>query len=399
MASNSSARRFRRPIPRGQEISKPSIRRLARRGGVKRLSADVYDESRTVLRAYLEKNIQDAVTYMEYSKRKTVSALDVVYALKKNGTVLYGYGGASNVGGGRRKSVPTKKRKKASSSSSQKTARFEISGDMEEDSVANSNRGNAEALRRKKLKTTVAQRTKARVKSTSRPVPPELTLQEERAIQDRKEQVVQMQEYMDSPNASKRLPKGVLSTAITALTRGLPFMSYDSTQFNKWINRYIGKGTLTPAAKLRIDEKVATELFSSEPDEKGENTNIILALHNSIDEPSVMYFDVEKEEVSIYNPFHVPKDHSEYYGGITSHLRQYVSTLNAMGKGPTIPKLRVKSRSNDKKPKLHDAEVSIYADVRNYLYGIKRNPDMKIAMKEDKAEIMKVLQLKKTVWK
>ncbi|ODM87535.1 Histone H4 [Orchesella cincta] len=36
---------------------------------------------------------QDAVTYTEHAKRKTVTAMDVVYALKRQGRTLYGFGG------------------------------------------------------------------------------------------------------------------------------------------------------------------------------------------------------------------------------------------------------------------------------------------------------------------
>jgi histone H4 len=32
------------------------------------------------------------VTYTEHAKRKTVTSLDVVYALKRQGRVLYGFG-------------------------------------------------------------------------------------------------------------------------------------------------------------------------------------------------------------------------------------------------------------------------------------------------------------------
>ena len=64
-------------------ITKPAIRRLARRGGVKRISALVYDETRLVLKSFLENVIRDSVTYTEHAKRKTVTALDVVYALKR----------------------------------------------------------------------------------------------------------------------------------------------------------------------------------------------------------------------------------------------------------------------------------------------------------------------------
>ncbi|EJK70725.1 hypothetical protein THAOC_07892 [Thalassiosira oceanica] len=51
-----------------QGISKPAIRRLARRGGVKRISGLIYDETRQVLRAFLENTIKDAVTYTEHAK-------------------------------------------------------------------------------------------------------------------------------------------------------------------------------------------------------------------------------------------------------------------------------------------------------------------------------------------
>jgi histone H4 len=35
---------------------------------------------------------KDAIHYAEAARRKTVTAMDVVYALKKNGKTLYGYG-------------------------------------------------------------------------------------------------------------------------------------------------------------------------------------------------------------------------------------------------------------------------------------------------------------------
>ncbi|RMZ73609.1 histone H4 [Pyrenophora seminiperda CCB06] len=76
-----------------QGITKPAIRRLARRGGVKRISAMIYEETRGVLKTFLESVIRDAVTYTEHAKRKTVTSLDVVYALKRQGRTLYGFGG------------------------------------------------------------------------------------------------------------------------------------------------------------------------------------------------------------------------------------------------------------------------------------------------------------------
>ena len=73
-----------------QGITKPAIRRLARRGGVKRISGLIYEETRGVLKVFLENVIRDAVTYTEHAKRKTVTAMDVVYALNRQGRTLYG---------------------------------------------------------------------------------------------------------------------------------------------------------------------------------------------------------------------------------------------------------------------------------------------------------------------
>ena len=75
-----------------QGITKPAIRRWARRGGVKRISGLMYEETRTVLKNFLENVVRDAVCYTEHARRKTVTALDVVYALKRQGKTLYGFG-------------------------------------------------------------------------------------------------------------------------------------------------------------------------------------------------------------------------------------------------------------------------------------------------------------------
>lgn len=48
-----------------QGITKPAIRRLARRGGVKRISGLIYEETRGVLKIFLENVIRDSVTYTE----------------------------------------------------------------------------------------------------------------------------------------------------------------------------------------------------------------------------------------------------------------------------------------------------------------------------------------------
>jgi histone H4 len=74
-----------------QGITKNAIRRLARRGGVKRISGLIYEETRGVLRSFLEDIVRDAVVFMDHANRKTVTTLDIVYALKRQGKTLYGF--------------------------------------------------------------------------------------------------------------------------------------------------------------------------------------------------------------------------------------------------------------------------------------------------------------------
>ncbi|KAM6499226.1 hypothetical protein JOM56_004734 [Amanita muscaria] len=86
------AKRHRRILRSSiQGIAEPATRRLARRGGVKRISGLIWEETRGVLKIFLEDVIRDSVTYTEHAKRKTVTALDVVYALKRSGRTLYGF--------------------------------------------------------------------------------------------------------------------------------------------------------------------------------------------------------------------------------------------------------------------------------------------------------------------
>ncbi|VDP97916.1 unnamed protein product [Trichobilharzia regenti] len=76
-----------------QGITEPAVRRLARRGGVRRISSSIYEEISGVLKVFLENVILDSVTYTEHVKRKTVTAMDVLHALKRQGRTLHGFGG------------------------------------------------------------------------------------------------------------------------------------------------------------------------------------------------------------------------------------------------------------------------------------------------------------------
>merc|ERR1711969_211558 len=51
----------------------------------------MYEETRGVLKTFLGNVVKDSVTYCEHARRKTVTALDVVYALKRQGKTLYGF--------------------------------------------------------------------------------------------------------------------------------------------------------------------------------------------------------------------------------------------------------------------------------------------------------------------
>uniref|UniRef100_A0A6B2LUH5 Histone H4 n=1 Tax=Arcella intermedia TaxID=1963864 RepID=A0A6B2LUH5_9EUKA len=73
-----------------QGITKPAIRRVSRRGGVLRLSGLIYEETRMVLKVFLEKIISKAVVYADHAMRKTVMVGDVTRALKLEGLILYG---------------------------------------------------------------------------------------------------------------------------------------------------------------------------------------------------------------------------------------------------------------------------------------------------------------------
>ena len=74
-----------------RSVTKGSIRRLARRAGVKRISGLLYEEVRGVLKSFVEGVVRDATAYTEYAKKRTVSTGAVVAALRKRGRAIYGY--------------------------------------------------------------------------------------------------------------------------------------------------------------------------------------------------------------------------------------------------------------------------------------------------------------------
>lgn len=69
-------------------LNRPSLRRLARRAGVKRINAGVYEEAPAALRGWLRRMIQDAAVYAEYGRRLTITLNDILLALKRNGVYV-----------------------------------------------------------------------------------------------------------------------------------------------------------------------------------------------------------------------------------------------------------------------------------------------------------------------
>ena len=76
--------------PAIEGITKGDIRRLARKGGVKRITVDIYDETRHSIKRFLQHMVRTALIYTKAAKRKTCRPMDVVMAMKKEGKSFYG---------------------------------------------------------------------------------------------------------------------------------------------------------------------------------------------------------------------------------------------------------------------------------------------------------------------
>ena len=72
-------------------ISAGSIRRLARQGGVRRISAKTFPVIRSMIVQFMETIVKDALTFAHYAKRKTVMMMDVIFAMKRHGKSMYGF--------------------------------------------------------------------------------------------------------------------------------------------------------------------------------------------------------------------------------------------------------------------------------------------------------------------
>ncbi|KDD76134.1 hypothetical protein H632_c341p1 [Helicosporidium sp. ATCC 50920] len=70
-------------------MTRASIRRLARRAGVKRIGGEIYEDAETTLRAFLKTLVKDIYVVTEYARRRTATLNDVLLVLKRNGRTLY----------------------------------------------------------------------------------------------------------------------------------------------------------------------------------------------------------------------------------------------------------------------------------------------------------------------
>jgi histone H4 len=90
--SASSGKRVKKVLKENSSsITNGSIKRLARRGGVKRISKNVYDEVRGLIRGFVDGVVRDATAFTEARKSKTVALSDVVASLRGKGRQVYGF--------------------------------------------------------------------------------------------------------------------------------------------------------------------------------------------------------------------------------------------------------------------------------------------------------------------
>ena len=91
-----------------QGITMPAIRRLSKRGGVKRNERAIYEEIRGVMKVYMENILSDSITLTEHARRKTVQKGDLAAALRMRGLYL----GADASGTGKSGFIRCKTREK-----------------------------------------------------------------------------------------------------------------------------------------------------------------------------------------------------------------------------------------------------------------------------------------------
>lgn len=71
-----------------QGITAPAIARICQTAGIKRISKQVYEEVRGVMKVYVENTLRDALVFCEHARRKTLQEGDLDAALQVTGKYL-----------------------------------------------------------------------------------------------------------------------------------------------------------------------------------------------------------------------------------------------------------------------------------------------------------------------
>ncbi|KAI5196592.1 hypothetical protein E4T39_07742, partial [Aureobasidium subglaciale] len=79
------------PLRYRKGITKLAICRLARRGGVKRISNTIYNEVRTATKDRLYVILKRVVDIVEYRKAKTATVPNIVFTLNLMGSTIYSF--------------------------------------------------------------------------------------------------------------------------------------------------------------------------------------------------------------------------------------------------------------------------------------------------------------------
>ena len=81
----------------GQVLAPKTLKRMARKHGIQRISKDAKEKIGQFARITLEVIIQDAKIYAKSCRRRTINASDLIAALRKQNIVHYGHGSLVDV--------------------------------------------------------------------------------------------------------------------------------------------------------------------------------------------------------------------------------------------------------------------------------------------------------------
>lgn len=73
-------------------LTKGAIKRLAHKGGVKTISGLIYEDSRGIIKVYIEKIVEAAVKLTQHARKIVISREDVLESARVNGYPIYTFG-------------------------------------------------------------------------------------------------------------------------------------------------------------------------------------------------------------------------------------------------------------------------------------------------------------------